>query len=130
MPAELRELIEKTAKNNRRSLNAEILNRLESTFAEYPAPSKKGQVEENNKIYIVKPGQKNKPEPYTKKGVDRVALRFAIEEGEKYIEEIKQHLDPEKKAILFDLLYDLIEEDEEQIKLNNIVLKKLLELAS
>lgn len=134
LPPLLKVALKETAHVARRSLNAEIVARLEKSLSADGIVWAGDLVFETKKVYEVKPGVSTNikfNERFTKKGVDNVALANAIEAGEKYLTETKQAISLEKKAILFAILYDLIDEDNPKANsINTKTIDMLLKLAS
>lgn len=134
LPEPLKVVLKDMAHESRRSLNAEIVSRLVKSLKEDGVTWKGDAVKEEPKIYDVQPTVSTKTnfkERYTKKGVDNVALATAIESGERYLEENKQLLTVEKRALLFAILYDLIDDEEpDATSISNKTIDMLLKLAS
>lgn len=129
MPPTLRHALEKAAKESRRSLNAEIVARLEQSLADNGYIKVKGSTQER-KTYTVYPGKIGEETiQYTPRGVDLKALRIVIEKGEAFIEALDAPLNPEKRAKLYDAMYAICE-GKEPCDLPEETIEKLIRLAS
>jgi len=133
MPPALKEVLEKQAEGSLRSLNAEIVARLTESLKNDGFILSNSGIKDEPQIYTVSPGKLNKGQlnqHYKKESVDYLTLTIAIEAGEQQIASEKKKYTARKKALLFSLLYDSI--DEEEPSLDNVdkrTIKMLMELA-
>lgn len=134
LPEPVKTALKATAHNARRSLNAEIASRLMLSLKNDGITFDGDEIKEESKIYDVQPTVSTNikfNERFTKKGVDNLVLAVAITAGEKYIQEQKAILSVEKKALLFAILYDFIDDEEPDVnRINNKTIDMLLKLAS
>ena len=124
LPADLKEALEKQAIKFRRSLNAEIIIRLEQGLEVEKTISDEGQVKEKNKIYHVDSNQNKQFNP----SVDTETLQLAIELGEKYIASKEEELSIEKRALIFGILYEFVDKNNAVLNIKNETIDKMLEL--
>lgn len=120
MPLNVREALEAAAEKNRRSLNAEIVSRLEASLADPDYGSK-----EPPRVVSFSGGSESEQAP------DEGLLQDVLEVVEEISEERKLRLPPAKKARLIKLIYDEIVESEEKEKsINKERVFNLIKLAS
>ncbi len=133
LPTPLKDALKELAHDARRSLNAEIVTRLINSLAQDGVAWNGAKVNELPKIYDVQPGQLKKGklnQNFTKKGVDYLTLTVAIETGEQQIESENKEYNARKKALLFSLLYDSIDDEDPDARvIDQKTMKMLMELA-
>lgn len=126
MPPDLRRELEKAATLSRRSLNAEIVARLEKSLESDGLTKPK----EERKTYTVYPGRiADQVNEYTARGVNLKALQIVIEKGETYIKALGKPVGPEKRAKLYDAMYAICEGDD-RCDIPDETIEKLISLAS
>ena len=131
IPSDLKEVLEIKAKRFRRSLNAEIISRLEKGV-DIETNGYNNENDRRNKInikYLVETSATMGAPGSAGDQVDTKKLQLAIEFGEEYILFNKKIFSSHKKALLYGILYSFVNEEKTALSVSNETIGKMLDLA-
>jgi len=134
MPAEIKRALEEKAKYNKRTLNSEIVLRLEQSLG--IIDSAEGESQKPVVYKINDGGLERVPDAAEledikarhRAGVDHEKLTIILSAGEAYLQKIHRELPPDKRAKLYDVMYDFCESRD--CDFDQATLQKLVDLAS